>query len=353
MKTYLKIAFIVLFLLPIIFFGQIPPGYYNGTSGLTGQALKFKLHDIISANTNSLSYSDLWTAYNTTDKKSNGKVWDMYSDLPGGTPPYSFTFSTDQCGTYNSEADCYNREHSVPASWFNDAAPMYTDLFHVVPTDGYVNNRRSNYPFGEVGSVSWTSQNGSKLGTNTFPGYVGTVFEPIDSFKGDFARIYFYMATRYKDEIPSWSSPSFSTSDLTTWTKNMMLEWNSLDPVSQKEVDRNNSVYTLQNNRNPYVDSVQWINEIWGYPLNAVEINNSKNYFVFPNPTTDILNLNLDNIQGQSSFSIFSTDGKLLLTEKRVGGNHQINVKNFERGLYFLVIENQDKKFFEKILLVK
>jgi endonuclease I len=83
---------------------------------------------------------------------------------------------------------------------------MYSDLFMVLPTDGYVNNRRSNYPYGKVGQTSWVSQNGSKLGTSIVQGYTGTVFEPIDSFKGDFARIYFYVATRYKDEIPSWSS---------------------------------------------------------------------------------------------------------------------------------------------------
>src|SRR5665648_900188 len=142
---------------------QPPAGYYDPASGKTGKALQQSLHDIIDNHT-VLTYSDLWTSFQNTDKKADGTVWDMYSDTPGGTPAYTFTFSTDQCGNYSAEGDCYNREHSFPKSWFNDASPMYTDLFHLYPTDGYVNNRRGNYPFGETASPLWTSTNGSMVG---------------------------------------------------------------------------------------------------------------------------------------------------------------------------------------------
>lgn len=251
----------------IFSFGQAPDGYYDAANGKTGNELKAALYGIIKGHT-SLSYDALWTAFQYTDKKSNGKVWDMYSDIPGGTAPYEFTFSTDQCGTYSGENDCYNREHSFPKSWFNDATPMYTDLFHLYPTDGYVNGRRSNWPFGEVSSPTWTSLNGSKLGPCSYSGYTGTVFEPIDSFKGDFARSYFYMVTRYHDIVANWSSdmldgtqfPAFSE-----WAKNMLLEWNELDPVSQKEIDRNNIVYNnYQHNRNPFIDHPEYAEQIWG-----------------------------------------------------------------------------------------
>ena len=128
---------------------QIPNGYYNNASGLTGTPLQQALHNIIDDHT-VVSYTSLWTHYQTTDVKPNGKVWDMYSDIPDGTPPYEFIFVSDQCGNYGAEGDCYNREHSWPKSWFNDVAPMNTDIFHVVPSDGYVNGQRGNYPYGEV-----------------------------------------------------------------------------------------------------------------------------------------------------------------------------------------------------------
>ncbi|MDD4848718.1 MAG: endonuclease, partial [Bacteroidales bacterium] len=184
---------------------QIPNGYYNGTENLTGTQLQSKLHTIIDDH-DALSYSQTWDAYYTTDKKANGKVWDMYSDVPNGTTPYNFTFGSDQCGSYSDEGDCYNREHTFPQSWFNEQAPMKSDLFHLYPTDGYVNNRRSNYPMGDVGSASWTSENGCKLGSCSNSGYSGTVFEPIDEYKGDFARSFFYMAVRYYNEDNGWDN---------------------------------------------------------------------------------------------------------------------------------------------------
>jgi len=231
---------------------QPPAGYYNDASGLTGETLQVALYNIIKNHT-VRSYDQLWTDFQTTDDKANGKVWDMYSDIPDGTPSYEFTFITQQCGNYSNEGDCYNREHSFPKSWFNDASPMYSDLFHLVPTDGTVNGRRGNYPYGEVGTASWTSMNGSKLGTCNYPGYTGTVFEPIDDYKGDFARNYFYMATRYRDLISGWSSPMLDGSAypaFTEWTEAMLMEWHTDDPVSQKEIDRNNTIYGLQNKVN-------------------------------------------------------------------------------------------------------
>lgn len=254
-----------------------PAGYYNNATG-TGSTLKTQLYNIISAGHDPLSYDDLWTAFQTTDDKINGKVWDMYSDNPGGSPPYEFTFITDQCGNYEAEGDCYNREHSWPSSWFNDAAPMYTDLFQLVPTDGYVNNRRSNYIFGEVASASWTSQNGSKLGSSAVTGYSGTLFEPIDEYKGDFARNYFYMVTRYENKVIAWSSNAIVSDILNgtthpafqAWYLNMLAQWHTNDPVSQKEIDRNNTIYVLQGNRNPFIDHPEYVTSIWNVGASAL-----------------------------------------------------------------------------------
>lgn len=244
---------------------QPPSGYYNTATG-TGEALKTQLFNIINDHT-TISYEGLWTAFQTTDENAGGKVWDMYSNC-------TFTFVTNQCGNYAVECDCYNREHSFPASWFNDATPMYTDLFHLVPTDGKVNQERGNYPFGETNSPVYTSGNGSKRGPCSYPGYTGTVFEPIDAYKGDFARTYFYMATRYEDVVAGWfdndpeADAVLQPNDFPvfeTWFLNMLGEWHVADPVSQKEIDRNNEIYTTyQGNRNPFIDHPEYVYQIWG-----------------------------------------------------------------------------------------
>ena len=243
---------------------QPPANYYNAANGLTGDQLKVALHNIIKGHT-SISYGQIWNAFWSTDNKGNGVVWDMYSDRPNGTPPYTYALGQDQCGSYNSEGDCYNREHSWPQSWFNEQTTPRTDMHHIFATDGFVNNKRGNYPFGEVQSASWTSQNGSKLGSSKTPGYSGTVFEPIDAYKGDFARAIMYMGVRYYGEDGSWgSSDMTSKSVIKPWAIALLLRWNKQDPVSQKEIDRNNAIYNdYQHNRNPFVDHPEYADMIW------------------------------------------------------------------------------------------
>ena len=229
------------------------------------------LFNIIS-NQNPVSYTPgVWNAFYTTDVKPNGKVWDMYSD--GAIPFYEYTLGTDQCGTSIQEGDCYSREHSFPQSYFGGGSPMVTDLNHIFPTDQYVNGTgHSNYPFGTVSAPTYTSHNGSKRGPCSFPGYTGTVFEPIDAYKGDFARAYFYMATRYQDQIAGWWSNSTEADAILNatsypafenWFLNLLLAWNAADPVSTKEINRNNAVYAIQNNRNPYIDHPEYVAAVW------------------------------------------------------------------------------------------
>ena len=240
--------------------------YYSSVNTTSGQTLINSLRTTISNGAVDVGYDGVWSAYYTTDIKpgTTKTIWDMYSN-------HNYTVGSDQAGNYSKEGDKYNREHSVPKSWFGEARPMHNDLFHVYPTDGYVNGRRSNYPFGEVSNPSYTSGNGSKLGSSSFPGYSGTVFEPIDEYKGDFARTYFYMATRYNSEgkntFSSAEGPSVfkgSYPYLTTYAVNLFTKWHLEDPVSEKEINRNDAVYKIQKNRNPYIDHPEYVNVIWG-----------------------------------------------------------------------------------------
>lgn len=263
---------------------EVPAGYYDSAVGKSGNALQKALSNLIGDR--ELGYDNLWEAYRTTDRRDDGKVWDMYSSTT------DFVFGSDQCGSYSREGDCYNREHSVPKSWLG--GNKYSDAHVVVPTDGYVNNRRSNMPFGEVGSTSYVSNGGfSRVGTCSVAGYSGTVFEPADEYKGDFARIYFYMATRYTTECGGWSgegSSVFSGSFpyLKDWTREMMLRWHQEDPVSEKEIDRNDAVYQLQGNRNPFIDYPELVDLIFGEQTSTPFIPGATAYIESPATNTTI-----------------------------------------------------------------
>lgn len=239
----------------------IPAGYYNGTAGLKGSALRKQLHLII-RNHIVKSYAFVLTAYSTTDIKPNGKIWDVYSDVPGGTPPYEYAYG--QTGQGAGEGFGYNREHSFPQSWFNSASPMDSDIHHLFPTDAYVNGMRANYPYGVVGTPTKTSLNGCKLGNSVTPGYTGVVFEPIDEYKGDLARGQFYMATRYFGQDGSWpGSPSFNGAEMQPWAVAQYKTWAQNDPPSWKDRMRNAAVYAYQGNRNPFVDHPEFITAIY------------------------------------------------------------------------------------------
>ncbi|WP_315057560.1 endonuclease [Chryseobacterium indoltheticum] len=251
---------------------QAPAGYYNSANGLSGASLKTALSNIITNGHQDKGYNGLWTAYKTTDIDKNyendGSILDIYSEKPSSTDPYKFTPGNNQCGTYSTEGNCYNREHIVPQSLFNEGSPMKNDIHFIRATDGKVNGMRSNYPFGKVGSASFTSLNGSKLGSSSSSGFSGTVFEPIDEFKGDVARMVFYFVTRYQSKLSTFSTGNMIGSSafpgLQTWELNVLLAWHNQDPVSQAEINRNNASYTFQGNRNPFIDNPSYVNQIWG-----------------------------------------------------------------------------------------
>lgn len=265
-----KTAALLLALLAGAAHGQPPPGYYDSAQGLVGDPLRAALRDIISPHS-VLANSQLWAAFGRTDRKGDGSVWDMYSDAPPGTPPYSYQFVVNQCGTYNSEGDCFNREHTFPVSWFNDVSPANTDLHHIYPADAWVNQQRGSWPYGTVASAAWTSQNGSKRGPCAWPGCSGTVFEPINAYKGDLARAHLYMLTRYMNESVAWPGPVLSAGDWLPWVESLLLAWHADDPVSAKETARNDSVFAIQGNRNPYIDHPEWVTQIWGPGVGIAE----------------------------------------------------------------------------------
>ena len=316
----LKKYLFALSIFPILASAQAPAGYYSGTENLTGYALKTKLHDIISSKVYTYHYDDLKTTVNQTDidkyYENDGTILDIYSEIPTGPDAYSYT-NANLIGSASAEGMGWNREHMMPQSSFNSAYPMYSDLFFVVPTDARINQLRSNYPYGKAGStVYYNFTNGSKQASNATPNstYTGRVYEPIDEFKGDVARTLLYFAVRYEGKLGAFN---FSTNADPTkdqnpldgteekayenWYIAMLLSWHQQDPVSQREIDRNNAVYNLQKNRNPFIDHPEWIGMIWNQtpdsvapaaPLSLLLQRNSA-YFVSlnwqANPESDVI----------------------------------------------------------------
>ena len=291
-------------------FSQIPNGYYNNATG-NGYVLKTQLYNIInqqydqgySAIDDFFIYYDLDNYY-----ENNNTILDIYSENPIAADPYNFTPESDECGNYTSEGDCYNKEHIIPKSVFNENSPMQGDAHHLLPTDGRVNGLRGNYPMGRVddnnlasqSGISNPTENGSKLGYNLnngySAGYSGTVFEPIDEFKGDLARIHFYFATRYQNQISNWGGYAMfngsSNQVFETVFLNILLEWHNMDPVSQKEIDRNNNIYyEHQGNRNPFVDHPEYVELIWNPQLDNQPPTAPSN-LVASNPTSNSIELN-------------------------------------------------------------
>ena len=266
------------------------PAYYSAVDGKSGSQLWAAVSSATNKGFSTLGYSGLWTAYRTTDTYPTdpnspdyvagraGKIWDMYGDCV-------FTYGSDQCGSYSGVCDCYNREHSIPKSWFGGSTSgIGCDIFHLVPTDGKINGVRSNYEFGEVnGGEDW---NGNKFGSagtwstdkktiasnagETINGS-GTVFEPLDKYKGDFARG--YLGTIVKWQLANMTSGNNMFSGqydaahffgLTKKAVVLLMKWHREDPVSLKEINRNNGIQQTQGNRNPFIDYPYLAEYIWG-----------------------------------------------------------------------------------------
>lgn len=357
-----KILFLIAFLNLCFAFSQIPNGCYNSATG-DGYTLKTQLNAIIKNGHIDNGYSALYDAYKKTDNYSfyenDNTVLDMYSENPSGTDSYNYNHNNRNCGNYNSENDCCNREHIFPQGFFNQESPMKTDIHHVVPSDGYVNGRRSNFPFGEVSNISWQSNNGSKVGTNNIFGYTGTVFEPIDEFKGDIARMLFYFATRYENEVTnsSWDAPNASISNplngtnnqvYETWYIKLLYKWHTEDPISQREIIRNNEAYNFQKNRNPFIDHPEYVSQIWGSVLSVNKPLTLEDIKIYPNP-----------IKGNDLFikttqitqiKIYNIIGKLVLSKILNSSNNKVDISKLDKGVYLIKIVSQNKITTKKVI---
>jgi endonuclease I len=368
-----KIILLLTYIYCNFLMAQPPEGYYNSATGI-GYTLKTQLHNIIKNSHTPQTYGDLWNLFTTSAFRdnyyeNNNSLLDIYSEKPTGPDNYEYATTNQQCGNYTTEGDCYNREHLVPQSFFDNflVEPMKSDPFHVFPSDGYVNGQRGNFPFGVVGTPNYTSSNSSKKGNNINTGYAAgyssVVFEPIDEFKGDVARAFFYFTTRYEDLMANFYNAANITScqakamfdgstnkALASTFLNILYQWHLLDPVSTKEIAQNNAIYNFQSNRNPYIDNPLWIATVWGENLDIQEINlNIVN--VYPNPT----NQNFITIQSENipqNIQLFNINGQLIqeINQPKFLDNRFI-LNDIAQGFYFLKLDFQNQMITKKIII--
>jgi|UPI0004873C72 endonuclease I len=361
---------------------QIPSGYYTTATG-SGLMLKTQLKKIIDNVNDGLSsehlhtdqgYGALMTLYTHSAFRDNfyendGSLLDMYSENPTGTDPYNYTATSQQCGNYTREGDCYNREHLIPQSYFDNYAvdPMKNDAFFVVPSDGKVNGDRNNYPFGKVGTATYTSQNGSKRGNGLnsgyAQGYTGIVFEPLNEFKGDIARAFFYFATRYEDLMDNF----YTTSNASTCpAKNMfdgstgrvfsnpfidiLVKWHTDDPVSPKETAINNDIYyNHQSNRNPYIDHPEYVGQIWNSFLGNSSFEFENSISIYPNPTNNG-SISINTNSTIDAMQLISINGQLIYdTKNPTKINETYTLDNLPKGFYFLKLTSNSNSVTKKI----
>lgn len=366
-----KLIYILLaVLLPVFSVFAGPGTYYNSLDTTRSCAnLKTQLYHLISSNINAIIYSQVDNYYNRTDQKpaeSGGGfvIVDRYSsENPNGLDYCSFRYPSGFCLTTPSDTNqcvCYNKEHTFPKSYFggDPMKDVYSDMHYIWPADNRMNYYKSNFPIGYRKNPYYTSRNGSGVGVSDVPknnGYNSSnIFEPIDSFKGDFARAYLYVITRYEDSLPSWIGRSTSNEvldgnkypGLDSWILQLCVKWHKQDPPSAFEIQRNDSVYAIQGNRNPYIDFPYWVEKIFGpngisssCVNTAIVSHRSVDFSVFPNPANSELNIRLDGVLSDKvTLEILDMVGRKLRTEQFPPNvpMQGIDISGLPNGVYFI-----------------
>jgi endonuclease I len=323
-------------------FSQIPDGYYNGTSDLTGDALKNKLHDIIKGHKTypyTSSSTDVWDILKESDKdpSNSNNVILFYTGWSKNGPK-----------EFDGEKG-WNREHVWAKSHgdFGTSQGPGTYCHHLRPTDITVNSKRDSRWFDEGGTI-YTDPDGA---TTCYYDDSKYTWEPRDEVKGDVARIIFYMSTRYEGgdgypdlEVIDYFPTNNYTKEPVHALLSTLLKWHHEDPVNDFERNRNNVVYSYQNNRNPYIDHPEFVQKIWGNPT-GIRFETSQEKTVYPNPSHDFVYVNT---KFKSMKYVYSITGKLILKTEE----NSIDIRDFDPGIYLLktISESANDSFTYRLI---
>lgn len=331
------ITFLLIFVASFSF-AQIPDGYYDGTDGQTGDALKATLHNIID-NHHEYSYNNLRDfLLRETDEDPNNS----------NNVILLYTGRSQAKNTFGGGANDWNREHVWAKSHgdFGTSKPCGTDAHHIRPTDASVNSHRGNLDFDEGGTPLDEAPGCKKDGDS---------FEPRDEVKGDVARMIFYMATRYEggsgepdlevvDRVNTSPSPEHGKLQ-------KLLDWNMMDPPDAFEINRNEVIYSYQENRNPFIDHPEFVEYIWGDP-NYLADNEIISFNFYPNPATTMVNIEYA-VDITLNYSVISVDGRVAANGFTNSGNNTIDISSLKSGLYLLVLKNENNISVKQYKLLK
>ncbi len=230
--------------------GRYSNTYYSTTENLSEQALKNALKTRLALNYNSLSYNAIRDQmYMTVDnKKTNGQgaTVNTLECLYTATLITSYTDRTD------AQLMGFNTEHVFPQGYFNQQLPERSDMFHLYPTLEAPNSARANLPFGVVTTGVTYQSNGTKGSSS--------LFEPRDYAKGRVARAMMYFVIRYDNYANFFPQQEA-----------ILRQWHVTFPPDLIDQRRCNAIYTLQNNRNPFIDYPQFLERISLLAGNSVE----------------------------------------------------------------------------------
>lgn len=370
----MRFFFTLIIFISVFFTATASPGiYYNSIdSNQTCTNLKTSLFNLIS-NDSHLDYGIIDNSYYRTDAKlsENGSgrnvlVERYCSENPVGMD-FCFFNPDSICSGGSSFCQCYNKEHVIPKAWFNGSNSFslkeYTDMHYVWPSDSKVNGAKSDFPIGYVKVASVTSLNGTKIGTSdaTKNGYNNSnIFEPIDSFKGDFARAYLYFVTRYQDSITAFRRNNIANSvfsatsytGLEPWILQLCVKWHKQDPPSAFEKKRNDSVFAIQGNRNPFIDFPEWVEKVFGPNgsgsclTTAIRTNKTVDFTIYPNPTNSVINIqfaNSSSIDKNATIEVIDLVGKIILQQNVFFNNEtkSLDVSNLSKGIYMISIRSE------------
>ena len=336
----------------------IPTGYYDSLEGLSGNALKQAVQNIIAAPTVRLhSYADIWDIIRTADQnpENSNQIWDMYLEIPMAKLDQQTTSSI--VGKWNREhifcqsrggfevangdtADGISVWNSTSASSVVDGV---SDAHHIRAENGQENSSRNNKNYGTVNS------------STVYAGPSGTQ----GSWRGDVARALFYMAVRFdglnvvngdpSEYLPSTSIASGNIGDLAT-----LLVWNHSDPKDDFEMNRNNYIYTWQMNRNPFIDYPLLVDYIFGANFgqpwsSSLSIQNpiENKFAVYPNPTTDYIIV--AGLEGNSKVEIYTITGQMVQSQN-FENEIQINI-DLNTGMYLVKVSNGFQSTIKKIIV--
>ncbi len=250
----------------------------------------------------------------------------------------------------------YSREHTMPHTWMHSypadspEQPEYTDQHNLYPTNlNAANIPRSNHPLGIVTGAVTSSYLEGTLGLDN-NGML--VYEPRDSQKGNAARAIMYMAVTYGFNLNG-------DNDATDQDQDVLKEWHLNDLPDNYEIARHEYIYSIQGNRNPFIDSV-----VFGCHINfdnntylssdcasvGIQSIDKNEFTIYPVPASEEVNISTNGLI--ISYTLIDMQGRTVLSVSDLNiSSVDVNVKELNPGTYFIKVNTVNGSAQKKIII--